>query len=125
MKKRDSLKMGCISRNEENEEGKMLERIEDITVLAKEEFETAESDMLFVDTESTFQTQPLVQVFLGISDGETELPDNWQESNVFSGDVAITYEEGIIHTFLSLDFGDQLENGQFLFIKVIAIGEAK
>ena len=101
----------------------MLKRIEDITVISGQEFVSCEEDMLFVDTESPFSSQPLVQVFIALSEAETELPDTWQESSLFGGDVVITYEEGTIHTFISVDIQEQMAPEQYLFIKVIAIGE--
>lgn len=101
----------------------MLKRIEDITVISADEFHSYEGEWIFVDTASPFQSQPMAQAYISIGDSETELPLMWQESNIFAGEVFITYEEGVIHTFLSLELKDQLESGKFLFIKVIAIGE--
>lgn len=79
--------------------------------------------MIFIDTEAPFQSQPLVQAYVAIGDEEDELPTLWQEIAVFGGDIFLTYEEGVIHTFLSLELQEQLSPGQFIFIKVIAIGE--
>lgn len=103
----------------------MLKRIEDITVISTEEFLSYEGEMIFVDTECPFKSHPLTQAFLSIGDREDELPSMWQESNLFGGDVFMTYEDGILHTFISLDFKEQLDPGKFLFIKVVAIGEPK
>ncbi len=103
----------------------MLKRIEDITVISTDEFLSYEGEMIFVDTECPFKSQPVSQVFLSISDSEDTLPALWQESSVFGGEVFTSYEEGVLHTFISLDLQDQLEPGQYLFIKVIAIGEPR
>jgi hypothetical protein len=101
----------------------MLKRIEDITVISTDEFLSYEGEMIFVDTDCPFTSQPLTQVFLAISDKEDELPNLWQESSVFGGDVFTSFEENVLHTFISLDLQEQLDPGQFLFVKVIAIGE--
>lgn len=103
----------------------MLKRIEDITVISTDEFLSYEGDMIFVDTESPFKSQPIAQAYVAIGDSETELPDMWQEIGLFGGDFFLTFEDDIIHTFISLDFKEQLEPGRYLFIKVIAIGEPK
>jgi hypothetical protein len=96
----------------------MLKRIEDITVISADDFLAYEGDMIFVDTECPFQSQPIAQAFVSISDAEDELPHIWQEISIFPEDFFMTYEDGVIHTFISLEFKDQ-----YLFIKVIAIGE--
>jgi hypothetical protein len=101
----------------------MLKRIEDITVISADEFLSYEGEMIFVDTECPLKSQPMAQAYLAIGDKETELPTMWQESSLFGGDVFMTYEEGVIHTFISLELKEQLEPGKFLFIKVIALGE--
>jgi hypothetical protein len=101
----------------------MLKLIEDITVISADEFLSYEGEMIFVDTECPFKSQPLAQVYLAIGDIEDSLPSMWQESSLFAGGVFTTYESGVLHTFISLELQDQLEPGKFLFIKVISIGE--
>lgn len=101
----------------------MLKQIEDITVISAEEFLSYEGDMIFVDTECSFQSQPIAQAYISVGTSETELPTMWQESSLFAGSIFMTYENNVIHTFISLELKDQLEPGQYLFIKVIAIGE--
>jgi hypothetical protein len=101
----------------------MLTRLEDITVISAAEFASYEGDMIFVDTTCPFSSQPIAQAYLSIGDTELELPESWQESSVFGGEVLMTYEDGVIHTFIGLEVAEQLEPHQHLFIKVIAIGE--
>lgn len=102
----------------------MLKRIEDITIVTAEEFDSNDGDMIFVDTVCEgFKSQPLAQAYLAVGESESELPSMWQEANVFGGGVLLTYEPGVIHTFLSPELKDELESGKFLFVKVIAIGE--
>lgn len=103
----------------------MLKRLEDITVISTDEFHSYEGEMIFVDTESPFPSQPLTQVFIGMGPAEDELPSLWQESTVFGGEIFTTFEDKTIHTFISLDLQDQFEPGQYIFIKVIAIGESE
>lgn len=101
----------------------MLKRIEDITVISSDEFLSYEGDMIFVDTECPFKSQPVAQAFVAIGDAEDQLPTMWQESSIFGGDIFMTYEDGTVHTFISLELQEQMEPGKFLFIKIIAIGE--
>ncbi len=101
----------------------MLKRIEDITVISGAEFHSYEGEMIFVDTECPFRSQPIAQAYLAMGDAEDELPNMWQESSIFGGDVFMTYESGVLHTFISLDMKEQLDEEKYLFIKVIAIGE--
>jgi len=101
----------------------MLKRVEDITVISAEEFHSYEGELIFVDTECPFRSQPIAQAFLAIGNTEDDLPTMWQESSLFGGDIFMTYENNIIHTFISLEIKEQLEIGKYLFIKVIAIGE--
>ncbi len=101
----------------------MMKLIEDITVIAADEFLSFEGEMIFVDTECPFKSQPLSQVFIAIGDSETELPSMWQESTLFQGDIFSTFENNVLHTFISLEFQQYLEPGQYLFIKVITMGE--
>jgi hypothetical protein len=103
----------------------MLKSIEDITVISADEFHSYEGDMIFVDTECPFKSQPLAQIYIGMGDSEDELPTMWQESILFGGDIFTTYEYGVLHTFISLDLKDQLDPGKFLFIKAIVIGEPR
>lgn len=101
----------------------MLKRIEDITVISADEFLSYEGDLIFVDTQAPFRSQPIAQAYLALGDSEDTLPSLWQEISLYGSDIFITFEEGVIHTFISLDFKEQLESGQYIFIKVIAIGE--
>ncbi len=101
----------------------MLKQIEDITVISTDDFLSYEGEMIFVDTECPFKSQPIAQAYISMGDTETDLPKMWQECSIFSNDIYMTYEDGTIHTFISLDLQDQLDPGQYLFIKVIAIGE--
>lgn len=101
----------------------MLRRIEDITVISAKEFLSYEGEMIFVDTDVPFKTQPLAQVYVGMGQAEDELPGMWQESSLFAGGIFTTFENEVLHTFISLELKDQLEPEQYLFIKVILIGE--
>lgn len=101
----------------------MLKRVEDITVISADEFLSYEGEMIFVDTQCPFKSQPLTQVFLSVGDAEDELPSMWQESALFADTVFTTFEDDVLHTFISLELKEQLEPGKYLFIKVIAIGE--
>jgi hypothetical protein len=101
----------------------MLKRVEDITVISAEEFHSYEGELIFVDTECPFKSQPIAQAYIAIGDTESDLPTMWQESSLYAGDIFMTYENNLIHTFISLDLKDQLELGKYLFIKVITIGE--
>lgn len=103
----------------------MITRIEDITVIAADDFLSYEGEMIFVDTPSPFASQPIAQAYVAMGEAETELPDMWQESSVFGSDVFLTFGDGTIHTFLSLDLQDQVEPGTYIFIKVIAIGDTE
>ncbi len=103
----------------------MLKRIEDITVISGEEFHSYTDEMIFVDTVCPFKQQPLTQAFIGISDAEEELPALWQEISLYGGDIFLTFENDTVHTFISTDFKEQLDVEKFLFIKVIAIGDAQ
>jgi hypothetical protein len=103
----------------------MLKRIEDITVISGEEFLSYEGEYIFVDTHCPFQSQPLTQAFISFGEAEDQLPTIWHESSVFSGEVFMTFEAPTLHTFLSLSLQEQITAEQFVFVKVIAIGDAQ